>query len=158
MAGKKKKISGQAVPERQQEGSMLFYYYFSAALCYMWDPSSPTRDQTCTPCGESTESQPLDFQGSHRIYALDFPVSSSQEAWLYLIYYFYMQVEVGGREGKGKPRKMPSSICFQYYSPLAISLAVLNFTRFYKLTVQLSPKSSLSKTTDTIADSKAGAD
>ena len=29
----------------------------------MWDLSSPTRDQTLTPCTGSTESYPLDRQG-----------------------------------------------------------------------------------------------
>ena len=27
-------------------------------------PSSPAEDQTCAPCSENTESQPLDCQGS----------------------------------------------------------------------------------------------
>ena len=30
----------------------------------MWDPNPPTRDWTCAPCIGSTESQPLDLQGS----------------------------------------------------------------------------------------------
>ena len=30
----------------------------------MWDPCSLSRDQTCTPCIGSTESQPLGHQGS----------------------------------------------------------------------------------------------
>ena len=30
----------------------------------MWDLSSPTRDQTCTPCIGDVKSQPLDQQGS----------------------------------------------------------------------------------------------
>ena len=40
----------------------------TAALIYlphgMQDLCSPTRDQTCTPCSGSVESQPLDCQGS----------------------------------------------------------------------------------------------
>ena len=32
----------------------------------MWDPSSPTRDQTCVLCSGSSESQPLNCQGRPR--------------------------------------------------------------------------------------------
>ena len=32
------------------------YIYFLATPCSMWDLSSSTRDQTCTPCVGSTES------------------------------------------------------------------------------------------------------
>ena len=36
---------------------------FMAALHSLWDPSSPTRDQTHNPCSGSTKSQPLDLWG-----------------------------------------------------------------------------------------------
>ena len=35
-----------------------------ATPCSVWDLSSPTRNQTHAPCIGSTESSPLDFQGS----------------------------------------------------------------------------------------------
>ena len=37
---------------------------FLATLGNMWDPSSPTRDWTCAPCIGSSQSQPVDHQGS----------------------------------------------------------------------------------------------
>ena len=40
------------------------YFNFLAMLHSMWDLSSPTRDQSCVPCIGSTQSQPLDCQGS----------------------------------------------------------------------------------------------
>ena len=42
----------------------FLFFNFLAALHGMWDLSSPTRDGTCTLCSGSTESQPLDLQGS----------------------------------------------------------------------------------------------
>ena len=42
----------------------LFFFFFFAALCSIWDHSSPTRDWTLTPCSGSTESYPLDSQGT----------------------------------------------------------------------------------------------
>ena len=42
----------------------LSLFFFSATLCSMWDHSSPTRDLTLTPCSGSTESYPLDSQGT----------------------------------------------------------------------------------------------
>ena len=45
-------------------GVHVFIYLFLAALCSIWDLSSLTRDRTQAPCTESSESQPLDFQGS----------------------------------------------------------------------------------------------
>ena len=42
--------------------SFPFFFFFWQR--HMWDPSSPTRDRTCTPRGGSMESQPLDCQGS----------------------------------------------------------------------------------------------
>ena len=43
---------------------LTYIYIFLASLYNMWDLSSPTRDQTCTPCSGSTESLPLDCQRS----------------------------------------------------------------------------------------------
>ena len=40
------------------------FVYFLAAPCSVWDLSSPTRNQTQAPCTGSTESSPLDHQGS----------------------------------------------------------------------------------------------
>ena len=40
------------------------FVFFLAMLHGMQDLSSPTRDQTHAPCIGSTESQPLDHQGS----------------------------------------------------------------------------------------------
>ena len=47
----------------------LFIYFWP---CYtgMWDPSSPTRDWTPAPCSRSTESYPLDCQGSSHLFNL----------------------------------------------------------------------------------------
>ena len=48
----------------------LFFFFFSFflatlhAACGIWDHSSLTRDRSCAPCSGSTESQPLDRQGS----------------------------------------------------------------------------------------------
>ena len=42
----------------------------------MWDLSSPTRDQTYAPCSGSTESQPLDLQGSAGKVFLAMPVDN----------------------------------------------------------------------------------
>ena len=47
---------------------LLFFmsFFFLAAHHGMRDLSSPTRDQTCTPCSGSMESSPLDHPGSPR--------------------------------------------------------------------------------------------
>ena len=55
---------------RNQLENTLFIYlflfiYFLAVPRGMQDLSSPTRDQTRAPCIGSTESEPLDYQGSH---------------------------------------------------------------------------------------------
>ena len=42
----------------------FFFFPFLATPRGMWDLSSPIRDGTCVPCSGSTESQPLDRQGS----------------------------------------------------------------------------------------------
>ena len=42
----------------------------------MWDLISPTRDQTYAPCSGSTESQPLDLQGSVGKVFLAMPVDN----------------------------------------------------------------------------------
>ena len=43
--------------------SIGVYFLFLAALLDMLDLSSLTKDQTCTLCVGSVESQPLDHQG-----------------------------------------------------------------------------------------------
>ena len=40
------------------------FCFVLATLHSMWDLSSPTRDQICTPCIGSTKPQPLDCHGS----------------------------------------------------------------------------------------------
>ena len=47
-----------------------FNFNFLLTLCGLWDLSFHTRDRTCTPCSGSTESWPLDHQGSHFYTAL----------------------------------------------------------------------------------------
>ena len=49
---------------------------FFCHLCAMWDLCSPTRDQTYAPCSGSTESQPLDLQGSAGKVFLAMPVDN----------------------------------------------------------------------------------
>ena len=49
--------------------SFLFFFFFGGGgcggtLCGLQDLSSPTRDRTHAPCSGSTESYPLDHQGS----------------------------------------------------------------------------------------------
>ena len=46
---------------------LKFIYLFLDAPCGMWDLSSLTRDATCIPCSRSTDSLPLDWQGSPSI-------------------------------------------------------------------------------------------
>ena len=43
------------------KGLILFIYFWPRC---MWDPSSPTRDGTHTPCAGRAELSPLDHQGS----------------------------------------------------------------------------------------------
>ena len=45
-----------------------YFFTFLAVPRSMWDFSSPRRDQTCAPCIGSTESKPLDHQGSPWFY------------------------------------------------------------------------------------------
>ena len=47
---------------------IYIYIFFLAAPHSMQDLSSPTKDQTSTPCSGSAESQPLDQQGSPCIF------------------------------------------------------------------------------------------
>ena len=49
--------------------------YFLATLRGVWDLSSPTRDRICTHCIGSTESQPLDCQGSPRLKGFNRPAT-----------------------------------------------------------------------------------
>ena len=42
------------------DGAGFFFFFWHV----MWDLNSPTREQTHTTCGGSTESQPLDHQGN----------------------------------------------------------------------------------------------
>ena len=58
---------------RMNFGKVLFFF---CHLCAMWDLSSPTRDQTYAPCSGSTESQPLDLQGSAGKVFLAMPVDN----------------------------------------------------------------------------------
>ena len=44
--------------------TFFLIFIFLAALQGLWDLSSPTRDGTQAPCSGSSESQPLDRQGS----------------------------------------------------------------------------------------------
>ena len=44
----------------------LFIWLCQSLSCGTWEPSSPTRDRTQTPCIRSVESWPLDHQGSPR--------------------------------------------------------------------------------------------
>ena len=45
----------------------------------MWDLSSLTKDETCTPCIGNAESKPLDHQGSPRISVSDLNSISTLE-------------------------------------------------------------------------------
>ena len=47
---------------------IYIFFFFLAAPHSMQDLSSPTKDQTSTPCSGSAESQPLDQQGSPCIF------------------------------------------------------------------------------------------
>ena len=51
---------------RAEQYFFFFSDNFPVKPCSMWDLSSPTRDQTCTPCSGSYESYPLHHQGSPR--------------------------------------------------------------------------------------------
>ena len=42
------------------------FFVFLAKPRGLWDLSSPTRDQTYTPCSGTIQSNPLDHQGSPR--------------------------------------------------------------------------------------------
>ena len=45
-------------------GICIFIFIILAALLAMWNLVSPTKNQTCTLCSGSTESEPQDHQGS----------------------------------------------------------------------------------------------
>ena len=45
------------LPKYQLTSRFCFYFFDHTARC-VWDLSSPTRDQTCTPCLRSVESKP----------------------------------------------------------------------------------------------------
>ena len=44
----------------------FFFFFFWPSHVDLWDLSSPARDQTCTPCSGSIESNPLDRLGGPR--------------------------------------------------------------------------------------------
>ena len=57
---------------RMNFGKVIFFGHLRG----MWDLSSLTRDQTYAPCSGSTESQPLDLQGSAGKGFLAMPVAN----------------------------------------------------------------------------------
>ena len=42
----------------------IYFIFYFLVTCSMWDLSSQTRDRTCVPCTGTSESWPLDYQGS----------------------------------------------------------------------------------------------
>ena len=54
----------QGLLKNTYKGVVFVLLFFLAMPHSMWALSSLTRDQTCTPCTGSIESQPLDSQGS----------------------------------------------------------------------------------------------
>jgi len=60
-------------------GHVYMVSSFSAVPCRVRDLRSLTRDGTCIPCSGSTESQPLDRQGSPSM--VSFKLANSQEVF-----------------------------------------------------------------------------
>ena len=75
---------------RPRNGSLFsrsgfFFFFFLATPCGTWDPinSSPSGDWTSMPCTGSTESQPLNHQGS-----LSWSAQQGPAVWLQQSYIF----------------------------------------------------------------------
>ena len=72
------------VVHRTQKASLFFSFALFFFFLYNWDLSFLTRVQNCVPCIGSTESQPLNHQGSPRkpVYLLGYCQFITQRIWI----------------------------------------------------------------------------